>query len=157
MANSAFDPLRKDLFATINETAKIAMPPGGETQFLMRTGATEMSTKESPEDVLMQFNAANSPAQVPAQAQELTRQKIHRSDISFISANSVGSSPMNNSNFAPPPSPPPKRDYTASLMMSESVSTIHTDLPSFERVHHSGTVLARISMRSLVTKKWKVR
>ena len=146
MANSAFDPLRKDPFTTVNETS-ITVTSKEEKPLSLRNGEAKNS-ENSSEHVLAQV--------IPNPAQKFTREKTNRSIVSSISSRSVESSPVNAPHFAPPPSPPHKRDYTASLMMAESVSNMNAELPSFKKVHHSGTVLARISMRSLVTKKWKV-
>lgn len=140
MANSAFDPLRQDPFATVND--ENASPVGGS--FPVSEGNVGYSQNESPEALMMQFNNSNP-------VQESTRERINRSDLSSLSSRSL-SSRIEDPNFAPPPPPPLKRDYSTSLMMAESGQS---ELPSFKSVHHSGVVLARISMKSLVTKNWK--
>jgi len=58
------------------------------------------------------------------------------------------SSALDNPLFAPPPAPPVQGQ---NLMSSKKTST----LPSFDKVNHSGYMLARTSLKSLVMKQWK--
>jgi len=55
--------------------------------------------------------------------------------------------------YSPPPMPP----YNADVMQIVNLSqreVIHSPLPSFDKITHSGHVMARISLKSLVFKKW---
>ena len=58
--------------------------------------------------------------------------------------------------IAPPPEVPMPQDYSQSLFnVEESADHKLASKPCFGRIRHSGICLARISKKSLLTKKWK--
>jgi len=82
------------------------------------------------------------------------RRKYHSarsvdSSASSRSGYSAGQSPLDDPTFAPPPDKPTDASYIARGRNS------HTRMPSFDMVKHSGNAMARISLKTLVMKKWK--
>jgi len=59
---------------------------------------------------------------------------------------------LGNKSFAPPPRPPSNRNFNApSQEHVESMSP----LPDFDEIMHSGELMARFSLRSMLIKKWR--
>jgi len=69
------------------------------------------------------------------------------SSRSSASGYSYGHSPLNDPTYAPAPERP--------IDERRSVRPKPYDMPSFEKVTHSGHAMARISLKSLIIKKWK--
>lgn len=61
---------------------------------------------------------------------------------------------LDDMTIAPPPEKPVAKDYTLSLFHAEA-ETGQAYLPNWNQIKHSGTCLARISLRTLIMKKWK--
>lgn len=156
MANSGFDPLRDDPFASVHQSPAIvpvAPTHPGNNQWGLQQPPPQ---PPSNDDILLQFNNTNSPTN------DVTRTTVQRSrHDSSASQSSLGSrsarsasSMFGNPNIAPPPSFPAPRDYTQSQFMAEE-EVNPAPPPDFNEVTHSGNCIARISMRTLVMKKWK--
>jgi len=62
-------------------------------------------------------------------------------------------SPLEDSNFAPPP--PRIQDLESIKLISQHAPPSASPLPDFHKVTHSGFVLSRISMKSILMKQWK--
>jgi len=58
---------------------------------------------------------------------------------------------MDDPTFAPPPEKPPSYD----TRYNRSSRAVTYTTPSYDMVKHSGTVMARISIKSLILKRWK--
>jgi len=71
------------------------------------------------------------------------------SSRSNVSGYSVGQSPLDDPTFAPPPDPPSDVSYFARGRGR------NVKMPSYDMVKHSGNAMARISLKSLIMKKWK--
>lgn len=69
------------------------------------------------------------------------------------SRHSLGVSPLDDPTFAPAPDIP--RDILNGTHGSQGRSSSTFGMPSFDMVKHSGNAMARISLKSLVIKKWK--
>lgn len=63
-------------------------------------------------------------------------------------------SPLDDPNFAPKPATPELllKPATPELFLNTQVKS---DLPNFDLVHHSGTILSRFTTRELILKRWK--
>lgn len=86
---------------------------------------------------------------------DLRGRKKYRSDSSVNSLSSrsgylFGQSPLDDPTFAPPPK---LRSDMEFLVTQEGKAT--STLPSYDKVKHSGNIMARISLKSLFLKKWK--
>jgi len=66
-----------------------------------------------------------------------------------------GQSPLDDPTFAPPPDPPADESFATRDRNNHAGSNNHANMPSFDMVKHSGNVMARISLKTIVTKKWK--
>jgi len=95
-----------------------------------------------------------------SEAQPDARIRIIRKQSSMLSAtSSIGSqsakspSPLDNPSFAPPPPRPIKTNHIMSQFMAEHEP--ERELPSYEKITHSGTCLSRISLMSLMIRRWK--
>jgi len=73
------------------------------------------------------------------------------STASSRSGYSVGQSPLDDPTFAPPPDQPTDESYIRTARGENK----NMRMPSFDMVKHSGNAMARISLKSLVMKKWK--
>jgi len=71
------------------------------------------------------------------------------SSRSSASGYSLGQSPLDDPTFAPAPDPPADESFVARGRNKR------VGMPSFDMVKHSGNAMARISLKSLVLKKWK--
>lgn len=153
MANTLFDPLRLDPFSTSIEQPNQVVPYGNPT-----ISSTEK--QEQVDDVLLQF--ANSPNTTEQSArsdqidQEDVRKSrkeriIHNSPRSVVSPSSLSSRAVN---VAPPPEIPRGRDFSSSLFHMTSESDPATQ-PKYELITHSGSCMARISIRTKLLKLWK--
>lgn len=166
MANTGFDPLRADPFAQISSQPLVASPQSGtaHNQWSLQNQQSPQAM-ESQEDVLLQFSS--SPPPKPPQHQPVTpdaptsvpmrrRANSSASGTSSLGSRSAGGGPsiLDDLTFAPPPDTPPNKDYTRSLFHAEEEAVPHTP-PDWNLVKHSGTVMARLSLRTLLTKKWK--
>jgi hypothetical protein len=113
------------------------------------------STK--PEDILLDFN--NFDAFTNNDSDDIRNTRKHREvpvPIVETSDNPIylHSSILDDRTFAPPPHLPTKKNLVRFEFMAEREANVSL-LPSFEKVMHSGKVLSRISIKSLITKKWK--
>lgn len=166
MANTGFDPLRADPFAQISSQPLVASPQSGtaHNQWSLQNQQSPQAM-ESQEDVLLQFSS--SPPPKPPQHQPVTpdaptsvpmrrRANSSASGTSSLGSRSAGGGPsiLDDLTFAPPPDTPPNKDYTRSLFHAEEEAVPHTP-PDWNLVKHSGTCMARLSLRTLLTKKWK--
>lgn len=151
MADTAYDPLRDDPFAPVNQAPAI-VPVANQPNNQWGVNGQHQSQPqpgyqpESNEDILLQFNNTNA-------SQSNRMRNNSGSSVGSRSVNSKGSA-FANPNIAPPPQYPIQRDYTASQFHTEEEYE-HAPPPDFNEVTHSGTCIARISMRTLVLKKWK--
>lgn len=154
MAHSTFDPLRSDPFAE-HETSGLAVT---QTQSNNQWSLGQNQGSQHTEDILLQFNNVNnSSSQLPSDDVRVTRRKRQDSSSSTISALSVKSKPgvsaiLDDLTIAPPPEPPVTKDYNLSMQLMDEDNS---PLPEFAKIKHSGSCLARISLRSLIMKKWK--
>jgi len=71
------------------------------------------------------------------------------SSRSNASGYSRGQSPLDDPTFAPAPDPPEDKSFVARGRNKR------VGMPSFAMVKHSGNVMARISLKSLLLKKWR--
>ena len=114
----------------------------------------EISLFEENTDILLQFN------QQPVTNSDNVRTTRKERQISSPilqpgrrpSNLLVGSSILDDRSFAPPPLP--SRNKVIFEFMAEREAN-HSDLPCYTKVMHSGKVLSRISIKSLITKNWK--
>lgn len=165
MANTGFDPLRADPFAQISSQPLVASPQSGtaHNQWSLQNQQSPQPM-ESQEDILLQFSSSPPP---PPQQQPVTpdaptsvpmrrRANSSASGTSSLGSRSAGGGPsiLDDLTFAPPPELPSNKDYTRSLFHAEEEAIPHTP-PDFNLVKHSGTCMARLSLRTLLTKKWK--
>lgn len=156
MANSAFDPLREDPFE-IAQPPVVAITPvqsvHQNTQWGLRQQVPQgqQPPADDTQDILLQFNNANS------------HTSRRRADSCASGASSIGSRSarsgsrndvLNDMTVAPPPERPVGKDYSRSAFHAEAEVT-PVPPPNWDLVKHSGICLARISMRTLVMKKWK--
>lgn len=156
MANTAFDPLSLDPFATVNDNAALIT---FETQPVSEGNKVFQPLQD--EDILMQF--VDSAVPRPSSSQPLTldmdvrktrkQRIINHSSGSVASTSSFGSS-SRKSNFAPPPDIPIPRDYGMSLFNISAEPDVSTQ-PMYEKITHSGSCLSRISNRTKILKVWK--
>jgi len=72
-----------------------------------------------------------------------------------FSSNVMASSILDDRTFCPPPPLPNQNNIVRFDFFAERDATTASSLPSFERVMHSGKILSRISIRSLITRSWK--
>jgi len=61
-------------------------------------------------------------------------------------------SPLNDSTFSPPPIPPVKLGEAINISRHRARSS---SLPSFDKITHSGHMLARTTLKSIIIKKWR--
>jgi hypothetical protein len=142
----------------------------------------QQQQQEQPDDVLLVFSN-NSNHQVSNQQAPsvdktgIGRERTRSSNSNSMASSSVGGavsssitgsrgtsrsggSNLKNKNIlddatiAPPPEKPIAKDYTLSLFHAEADEG-PASLPDWNQIKHSGTCLARISLRTLVMKKWK--
>jgi len=78
-----------------------------------------------------------------------SRSSVH-SSVSQYSTSSI----LENRAFAPPPKFPENLNVMKPQFFGEKREILST-LPSFDQVKHSGNLMSRFSMKSMVTKKWK--
>ena len=162
MANSGFDPLRNDPFApVVNQQAPAIVPVSSQSQpSNNQWSLQEPQPGQQPEtngDILLQFNNTNSASATNDVAPQTRRMRLNSaSSLGSRSARSgrSGSNVFGNLNVAPPPQHPVARDYTQSQFHAEKELNPRPP-PDFNEVTHSGQCIARISMRTLVMKKWK--
>jgi len=170
--NSAFDPLRNDPFAAAAPqptpvaitTVQSAHPNtqwGLEQQGPYGQQQAPLAGPGDHDDILLQFNNTNiSAAPVPVDVTQARRKRAdsHASGASSIGSRSARSGSRNNvlddMAIAPPPERPIGKDYTLSAFNAE-VELSPKPPPDWDLIKHSGFILARISMRTLVMKKWK--
>lgn len=124
---------------------------------------TEAHNQDQPHQQDVKFSSEENLSNSPNNAQDgedpkLKGRKKYRSSRSVDSSASSrssasgysrGNSPLDDPTFAPPPDNPVKSQHGS----RGSVPMSH--LPSFDMVTHSGNAMARISLKSLVIKKWK--
>jgi len=174
MANSAFDPLSNDPFAATPQPTPVAITPVQSANPSTQWGLEQQGShgqEQAPfadpggqDDILLQFNNTNisaaKTAPVPVDVTQTRRMRAdsHASGASSIGSRSARSGSRNNvlddMTIAPPPSPPIVKDYTLSAFHAE-VDINPKPPPDWDLVKHSGHILARISLRTLVMKKWK--
>jgi len=77
-----------------------------------------------------------------------------RSVNSSTSSRASRPSALDNPMFAPPPPPPSNADVMEALKLSRN-KKITATLPSYDKITHSGYMQARISLKSLMIKKWR--
>lgn len=75
-------------------------------------------------------------------------------NTSTSSRSSHRPSALDNPLFAPPPPPPSNADVMEALKLSRN-KTITATLPQYDKITHSGHMQARISLKSLMIKKWR--
>lgn len=128
---------------TPNEPLQSGMSPMNIETQIERNG--KLTSRE------MQGPNLHSPRSVGQFNSSLGQRRRYSSSRSVTSVNS-NSSRRNNifddPSFAPPPNLP-------SILKQNLVISKNTKLPSFDKVTHSGYMLARTSLKSLVMKKWK--
>lgn len=159
MANSGFDPLRNDPFAPVPQMSPAIVPVSDPNQPSNQWGLQQQIPPEeqldSDENFLNQFNNTNSATNDIRQNRRM-RANSHGSTTSSIGSRSARSSSkiLNDPTIAPPPEVPIGKDYSRSLFHAEEEIN-PAPPPDFNEITHSGYCLARISMRTLVMKKWK--
>ena len=114
-----------------------------------------------PRDILLEF--ANNEFEkfdgfATASNEDVRSTRKHREvpavDIYQRNPLHTHSSILDDRTFAPPPPLPTQDNLVRFDFMAERQANTSL-LPSFEKVMHSGKVLSRISITSLITKKWK--
>lgn len=102
----------------------------------------------------MQPSHEHNETQPDARKRRARRQSSMLSATSSLGSQSAKSpSPLDNPSFAPPPPRPIKSKHIMSQFMAEHEP--EGKLPSYEKVKHSGTCLSRISLMSLMIRRWK--
>lgn len=158
MANSAFDPLRDDPFATSQDQSALVAFNVQPTPF------SNEQTNQSPQDndILLQFTNSSTPTK-PSTSQAVDQTDVRQSrkqrvvnysPRSVASLSSIGSTASRQSSVAPPPDLPISRDYSRSLFHVSSEPDPST-MPQYDKISHSGSCLARISFRTKLLKLWK--
>mmetsp|Transcript_13889 Transcript_13889/g.15669 ORF Transcript_13889/g.15669 Transcript_13889/m.15669 type:complete len:335 (+) Transcript_13889:303-1307(+) len=154
MANSAFDPLRNDPFASYNE---------GNQQLVTYQQGGEQPTSAEQDALLLFANNTNKvqPINNNQNVRASRKQKtMQNSPRSVASGSSLGSrsaqsrSVVDDANFAPPPEMPVPRDYSASLFHVKFPPDPQSR-PLYEEIKHSGMCVSRISNRTKLLKIWK--
>ena len=168
MANSAFDPLRHDPFAAVQPpvvaitlvhtdqpnaqwgSLQQPVPQGGQQQQQQQQQLVPHQAGDDTQDILLQFNNTNT------HPPPRRRADSHASGVSSRSARSGSKNDvLNDMTIAPPPvRPRGDQDYTRSAFHAEAEAS-PVPPPDWDLIKHSGTCLARISMRTLLLKKWK--
>ena len=150
MANTSFDPLRSDHFQSAGLNSQLVpMQPA--------TTSDSPSQRSLPlhEDVLLQFNQQTELKSTDVRS---TRKRRELSpSISPKTTVKPGTSALLNPEFAPPPLPldPKDEELLGRFQFMAEMEADYRTLPSAKRVTHSGYIQSRISLKSLLTKKWK--
>jgi hypothetical protein len=172
MANSAFDPLRNDPFVGapqpvaitpfLGQPAAAAGSSSASPWALHQQQHQNQQQQEQPEDVLLLFNNSNVTHQTSSMdmtaAGSSTKQRARTNSLVSSSGGSKSKKSNNildDTTIAPPPEKPVAKDYTLSLFHAEADVAGPASLPDWNQIKHSGTCLARISLRTLIMKKWK--
>lgn len=170
--NTAYDPLRDDPFAAAPQPTPVAITTvqsahpntqwGLEQQGPHGSHGQQHAQLASPgdhNDILLQFNNTN----ISAAPVDVTQGRRRRADSHASGASSIGSrsarsgsrnNVLDNMAIAPPPEQPIGKDYTLSAFNAEFDLSPRPP-PDWDLIKHSGFILARISMRTLVMKVWK--
>lgn len=161
MANTAFDPLRADPFAT--ETTTFTEPPT-PIQTLVPYGSQQ---GRQVDDVLLDFANGNSPPTMNSHSRfssssSSSKDTENRIDVRETRKERVmmTKSPTSvrtnakNASLAPPPEMPMKRSYL-STRFNATYTRDPASQPNYEKIKHSGKCLARISIRTKLLRVWK--
>lgn len=73
---------------------------------------------------------------------------------SYRSQSSSSSTGVGNKKFAPPPEFPKSLEVAKMQIYNRNMKVLST-LPPYHDVKHSGELLARFSLKSMLTKKWR--
>lgn len=133
------------------QTMPIAMarPP-------MSPRLTQPRPTAQDDDFFGEFSAQSS---TPSKPPSSVNKSSHISVASSLGSRSTRSnrsskSILDDKTFAPPPKYPANLQVLKNQFLSEGKSIAST-LPSFEKVKHSGELLARFSLKSMLIKKWR--
>mmetsp|Transcript_4701 Transcript_4701/g.8996 ORF Transcript_4701/g.8996 Transcript_4701/m.8996 type:complete len:381 (-) Transcript_4701:132-1274(-) len=172
MANSAFDPLRDDPFAGAPQPLAITpfSAAGGRGQQLASSSASspwalqQQQPQEQPDDVLLMFNNTNNSHQKERpRSNSIASSRAGGGSTYSVTGSRAASQAsggskfvklLDDATFAPPPEKPVTKNYIQSLFHAEA-DAAPSSLPDWNLIKHSGTCLARISLRTLIMKKWK--
>jgi len=157
MADSVF-PLRTDPFMNKTPYVQAAAVPILDTKHSPTELSLHRKSQEHPhaqafhisddlleENFIEQFDVKKNRKQRKSSSTSVTS--------SFASRSAKSSYPLDDLTFAPAPPCPVESDHTMSQLMAEDEPD--QKLPSYEKITHSGTCLSRISLISLVIKRWK--
>lgn len=82
------------------------------------------------------------------------KSKKYRPSQSVTSSSKISQriSPLDDSTFSPPPIPPVNLGEAIKMSLHRARSS---SLPSFDKITHSGHMLARTTLKSIIIKKWR--
>ena len=123
-----------------------------EVRYLVPVETTQNQTNWAIDDVLLQFEKVTL---LDSEIQDVRIARNQRHDHAPFSSNVMASSILDDRTFCPPPPLPNQINIVKFDFFAESDATNVSSLPTFERVMHSGKLLSRISIRSLITRSWK--
>lgn len=145
MANTSFDPFRSDPFQSAQSNSQLVP---------VEPVVNSQTQKPLPlnEDVLMQFDQQTQRSDVRS-----TRKRREVSPSTSPKNVRPGTCVLHNPEFAPPPVPldPKDKDLLGRFQFMAEKEADYRSLPNAKRVTHSGCLVSRISLKSLLTKVWK--
>lgn len=143
MANTTYDPLRRDPFGNTESSTELvpAVEPGNQLSL--------------NEDTLLKFDQQTQPRQ-PSDVRSTRRKREISPSIRPKTAR-PGTCVLHNPDFAPPPHPlnPRDKDLLGRFQFMAEKEADFSSLPNPNKVTHSGSLMSRISLKSLLTKVWK--
>jgi len=159
MADSIFDPLRNDPFSNekLNDQGSVVEGPN---QSALYKEPQDKGQSITSDDIFglgeMEGQDSNTTEEFDVRKNRRERQNSvssTASQSSRLASVKSSSSLLDDPTFAPPPPRPIETDNIMTQFMAEAIP--ETKLPSYDKVTHSGTCLSRISLKSLLIRKWK--
>ncbi len=147
------DSILKNELRTPNETSIVVVSTNQTSNQWGIPQKTNQIEKDKPKDILLDFDVFQFANQTNENIRQ-TRKPRENLPVPAV-VETIGNplhSVLDDRTFAPPPpltSHPARFDFFAERQANPSL------LPAYGEVMHSGKVLSRISIKSLITKKWK--
>lgn len=163
MTELAHDPLRSD--SPLNGNTNISRVCHSKFDMELLTGCRDDSkqvlSQENDDFPIFFQGDGSSKVQPGSKTSRTIRQNSTVSVTSSLGSRSAKSSsllaktpsPLDDPNFAPPPPRPIETNHTISQFMAKHEP--EKKLPFYEKIKHSGTCLSRLSLMSLMIRRWK--
>jgi len=148
------EPVSPTGVANTHQLVEYEIPSGDAQDQQQYDIPTDWSTPHDHQDMEIKYQSQDEsededPLKLKGRKKYCSSRSVCSADSSRsgLSGYSKGNSPLDDPTYAPAPERPADE--------RRSVKPKPYHMPSFEKVTHSGHVMARLSLKSLIIKKWK--